>query len=185
MYEALLFLAEGFEEIEAIAPLDILRRGNVKVSSVSLTNNHQVTGSHQITITADKIWDEANPSPGTMLILPGGPGVANYKTHSQLLGLLKSHHQNGGKIAAICGAPTLLGELGLLAGKTATCYPALQGQLKAAEIVNQNVITHGNITTSKSAATSIDFALELLRIIKGSQAAADVAQAIVQKEAIQ
>jgi 4-methyl-5(b-hydroxyethyl)-thiazole monophosphate biosynthesis len=173
--EAIIFLTNGFEEIEAIAALDILRRGGVKAASVSLTGETEVTGSHDITVKADMLFGELKDTAGAMLILPGGPGTANYKNHDGLLELLKSHHSKGGKIAAICAAPTVLGMLGILADKTAVCYPTLEAQLNAAHIGKGTTVSDGNITTSKCPATSIEFGLELLRIIKGGSEAAKIA----------
>jgi len=175
MYEALLFLIDGFEEIEAITTLDVLRRGGVYAASVSLTGKRYVTGSHGITVLTDLIFDELKDVSHTMLILPGGPGVTGLFKHEILLELLRLHNSDGGKIAAICAAPTVLGELGILKDKTAVCYPAVEANLKAKKIGDTSTVTDGNITTSKSAGTTIDFALELVRIIKGTPEAAEVA----------
>jgi 4-methyl-5(b-hydroxyethyl)-thiazole monophosphate biosynthesis len=114
-----------------------------------------------------------------MLVLPGGPGTANYKNHEPLLNLLRKHNADGGKIAAICAAPTVLGMLGLLSDKTAVCYPSCEPQLNAAKISEKITVTDKNITTSKGPATSAEFALELVRIIKGGPKAAEIAKAIL------
>lgn len=179
MCEAILFLTDGFEEIEAIATLDVLRRGGVNAVSVSVTGKHEVTGRCGIKVVADLIFDQMDDPAGAMLILPGGPGTENFKTHELLLELLRMHNADGGKIAAICAAPTVLGMLGLLSGKTAVCYPAMENQLFAAKIGQTSTVTDGNITTSKGPATSVDFALELLRIIKGDSKAAMVAEGML------
>jgi len=179
MYEAIIFLIEGFEEIEAITTLDILRRGGVNAVSVSLTGEHVVKGSRNISVTADLIFDELDDPSYAMLILPGGPGTANYKNHELLLELLRIHNSKGYRIAAICAAPTIFGMLGFLSDKTAVCYPSLESQLNAAKISQAPTFTDGNITTSKGPATSIGFALELVRIIKGEPEAAGVAEAIL------
>jgi len=168
MYEAIIFLTNGFEEIEAVAVIDILRRGGVNAVSVSLTGETEVTGSHNITVKADILFEDLKCTKEAVLILPGGPGTANYKNHAGLLELLKNHHSQCGKTAAICAAPTVLGMLGFLADKTAVCYPTLESQLGAAKISEGTTVTDGNITTSKCPATSIEFGLEILRIIKGS-----------------
>jgi 4-methyl-5(b-hydroxyethyl)-thiazole monophosphate biosynthesis len=178
MYEAILFLTDGFEEIEAIVTLDILRRGGVNVVSVSLTGKHEVTGSHDITVKADLILDELDDNACAILILPGGPGVANYKKHELLLELLRLHHDEGWHIAAICAAPTILGKLGMLSDKAAVCYPSVQDVLYAGKIVNTSTVTDRNITTSMAAGTAFDFALELVRIIKGDAEADNVAEVI-------
>ncbi|MCL1877305.1 MAG: DJ-1/PfpI family protein, partial [Defluviitaleaceae bacterium] len=107
------------------------------------------------------------------------PGTANYKKHEPLLDLLRRHNENGGKFAAICAAPTVLGMLGILADRVAVCYPALRDDLGAAHFGQASTITDANVTTSKGPATSIDFALEILRIIKDDRKAADIAEAML------
>jgi 4-methyl-5(b-hydroxyethyl)-thiazole monophosphate biosynthesis len=179
MYEAVIFLTDGFEEIEAVATIDILRRGAVKTASVSLTGKKEVLGSRGVVVRADLILDGLHDLSGAVLILPGGPGVANLKKHELLLELLRIHNNEGGKIAAICAAPTILGMLGFLSDKTAVCYPSMENQLNAAEISSATTVTDKNITTSKGPATSIEFALEILRIIKGDLEAAKVAEGML------
>ena len=170
MYEAAVFLAEGFEEIEALSVIDILRRGCCEVISVSLTGGAYVTGSRAITVKADTAFEAFSQTPvpsEAALILPGGPGTANLKTHSPLRALLKQHNAAGGRIAAICAAPSVLGALGLLNGKKAVCYPGFEPELEGALIGENAVETDGNITTSKGPLTAAVFAFELLRILKG------------------
>lgn len=180
MYEAIIFLIDGFEEIEAITTLDILRRAEVSAVSVSLTGRRDITGAHGIIVQADLLFDELHSTKNTMLILPGGgPGTAALHKHEILHELLRLHHHDGEKIAAICAAPTILGELGILSDKTAVCYPSVKDNLKAARHGETSTITDGNITTSKSAGTTPDFALELVRIIKGDQEAAKVAEGML------
>jgi len=176
-YEAIVFLVDGFEEIEAIATLDILRRGGVEAASVSLMGRRAVKGSREITIMADMILDDLHDTTGTMLILPGGPGTKNYKTHELLHELLRMHNGDGGRIAAICAAPTVLDALGLLKNKTAVCYPTLD--MYSPKPGKSNVVTDGNITTSKGPATTIEFALELVRLLKGMEKAAEVSTALL------
>jgi len=177
-YDVIVFLPEGFEEIEAVTTIDILRRGGVNTLSVSLTDRLSVTGSHDITVTADALFDDLNTTDvtGTMLILPGGPGTVNYKEHLSLMNLIKTHGNNGGLLAAICAAPTVLGHLGLLKDKTAVCYPGMESQLGATKIGETNVITYQNITTSKGPATSTAFAIQLVSILKGAETARKVAK---------
>ena len=179
MYDAILFLIDGFEEIEALAPLDILRRGGVHVVSVSLMGKLDVAGARDITVMADMLFDDLEDTAEAMLILPGGPGVPNYKNHKPFLDMLKKHSAKGGHLAAICAAPTILGMLGLLKDKSAVCHPTKEGELNAARLSYDNVLTDGNITTSRAAGTSLAFGLELLRILKGPEKAAEVAAAMV------
>lgn len=178
-YEAVVFLTDGFEEIEAISVLDVLRRGGVKVVSVSLTGKLEVMGKHLITVKADKILDNMHDTNGTILVLPGGPGYIRLRKHELLMELLETHNADGGKIAAICAAPTILSDIGLLADKTAVCYPTMESQLQAAGISEATTVTDGNITTSRGPATSIEFGLEILRIIKGDSEAAKVKDAML------
>ena len=186
MYDALIFLTDGFEEIEALTPLDILRRGGCRVSSVSLTGAEWVTGSHDITMKADIAFEALTASGGgdttadTFLILPGGPGTANYKKHEPLLAMLAAAHAAGGPVAAICAAPSVLGMLGILKGKTAVSYPSAEPELTGAVIGRGAVEKDGNIITSKSAATSLLFALEILQAIKGDETADTVRNQILE-----
>jgi 4-methyl-5(b-hydroxyethyl)-thiazole monophosphate biosynthesis len=179
MYEAILFFVVGFEEIEAVATLDILRRGGVNAVSVSLTGVREVKGSRGITVVADMIFDDLRDHAYAMLILPGGPGTENYKNHELFLELLRLHHSKGYRLAAICAAPTIFGMLGFLTDKTCVCYPTCEPNLNAAKIGSTAVVTDGNITTSRGPATTIDFALELVRIIKGDPEAAAIAEGIL------
>ena len=177
MTEAILFLPDGFEEIEAITPLDILRRADIDVTSVSLIDDIDVLGSHGICVEADIMFDEIEYTKETMLILPGGPGVTHYRVHDKLISLLTKHNAAGGHIAAICAAPSFLGGLDMLKNKKATCHPSVETALGAKELRNENVVTDGNITTARAAGASTAFALELVRIIKGEDVAQEVAKA--------
>jgi len=178
-YEALLFLVDGFEEIEAIAPLDILRRGGVSIASVSLMGKLDVMGSRNIKIQADMLFEEIETTSGMMLILPGGPGTASYKKHDSLLEMLKNHNAKGDHLAAICAAPTILGMLDLLRNKSAVCHPSKEDELKAAQLLKEDVFTDGNITTSRAAGTSVAFGLHLLGLLKGDAVKQEVAKAIL------
>jgi 4-methyl-5(b-hydroxyethyl)-thiazole monophosphate biosynthesis len=171
MYEALVFLVDGFEEVEALATVDILRRGGVNTATVSLTGSHEVTGSHAIPVLADKLFPDFEMAMATMLILPGGPGTPKYKQHKEFLQLIKTHHEMGGRISAICAAPSILGMLGLLEGKKACCYPGFETELMGAVINNEPVITDGNIITGQSAGASLLFGLAVLSAIKGEEIA--------------
>jgi 4-methyl-5(b-hydroxyethyl)-thiazole monophosphate biosynthesis len=182
MYDALLFLTDGFEEIEALATLDILRRGGCGVPSVSLTGSESVTGRGFVTVKADMLFGPELKNvlePETFLIIPGGPGVAGLKRHGPFLDLVKAHHKSGGNLAAICAGPTVLGMLGILEGKTAVCYPGHEGELSGAKIGTGDVETDGNIITSKAAGTTFKFALEILKHIKGAETAEKVRESIL------
>lgn len=175
----LLFLAEGFEEIEAVAPIDIFRRADVKVTTVSVASDKIVTGAHGIAIVADKLFEEIDLSGENLLFLPGGmPGTTNLDKHEGLRNLILSHAENGKSIAAICAAPSILGKLDLLKGKEAICYPGFEGQLSGAEISESAVVKSGSIYTAKAAGVAIDFALRIVEDIKGVEVAQKIAKAI-------
>jgi len=171
--EALIFLIDGFEEIEAVATIDILRRGGVYVRSVSLTGKRTVIGKHKIAVISDYLFDEVDFENTLMLILPGGTVEIN--EHEGLKRQILNFAEKGKLIAAICAAPMVLGGLGLLKGKKTTCYPGFEKYLIDAEIVETPVVVDGNITTARAAGFTYDFALELLKQLKGKDVADDVA----------
>lgn len=162
-----LFLAEGFEEIEALTVVDILRRANLEIETVSISNNNIVKGSHNIEIKADKIFNEIDTSNIQMAILPGGmPGATNLYNHSGLKQLLLKLNDSNTLIAAICAAPFVLGQFGILKGKKAICYPGFEDKLIDAKIVNENVVVDKNVITSKGPGTAIEFALKIVETLK-------------------
>jgi len=167
---ALVFLTKGFEEIEALATVDILRRGGVNVNTVSLDEDGLVEGAHKVMVLADsmfeKIWGEYD-----MLILPGGPGYSNYFQHEGLKKLILEHHAAGRLIAAICAAPTYLASLGLLEGKTAVCFPGMEDGMKGAIPGSKTVEQDGNIITSKCPVTALAFGLYLVEALMGKECA--------------
>jgi 4-methyl-5(b-hydroxyethyl)-thiazole monophosphate biosynthesis len=169
---ALVFLVEGFEEIEAVTIINVLRRGGVEAKVVSLTGKREVEGGRGITVLADTTLDGLDSIDNSILVLPGGPGTHNYMKHEIFLELIKMHNADGGHIAAICAAPTVLGQLGLLRDKAAVCFPSpfLLDKLNAREVPAVSTITDGNTTTANGPAASLDFALEVLRIATGDVA---------------
>jgi len=186
MTEAFVFLNEGFEEIEALTVLNILRRGGVEVESVSLTDNIIVKGGKGISVQADRLFSNSSvngsmvnksESANLMLIMPGGPGTKNYYNCDGFETLIKNHCSNGGCIAAICAAPTVLDKWGLLDNKTAVCYPSLE--LQNAKTGNNPVEVDGNIITSKGPATSIAFALEILNILRSQEKADEISRQLL------
>ena len=177
MKEVLIFLATGFEEIEALATIDILRRGGVNVQSVSLTGEKTVTGGHQISVLADCLFEEINFSDAQMLILPGGTIKIN--EHDGLKQAVLAFANLGKPIAAICAAPMMLGGLGLLQNKKATCYPGFEKHLVGARLTELSVVVDGHITTSMAAGYTIEFALELLSQLKGKETADDIERKVL------
>ena len=139
-------LADGFEEIEALTVVDILRRDNIITETVSITKDRQVVGAHMIPVIADKVISEIKLSEAALLVLPGGmPGTLNLKDCKPLMDMVKEFNATNRRLAAICAAPTVFGELGILEGKKAVCYPGMEGQLKGATVLKDEVVTDGNI----------------------------------------
>lgn len=180
MKECYVFLADGFEEIEALTVVDILRRDNIVVKTVSITDNREVKGSHDICVKADKTLSQIQANDAAILILPGGmPGTLNLKECEPLMDMVRQFADTNRRIAAICAAPTVLGDLGLLEGKKACCYPGMEDQLKGAKVSKDDVVTDGNITTSRGVGTAIPFALELVRIFDSETEAGALKRKIV------
>lgn len=174
-----IFLADGFEEVEAFTVVDILRRAGARIDMVSVTKDLAVRSSHGVEVKADKLFEEADRD-ADLLVLPGGmPGTLSLKAHEGLAGLLKEFYGEGKYIAAICAAPTVFGSLGFLEGRRATCYPSMEDGLIGAEKVTDPVVADGNVITSRGVGTAIPFALVLVEILLGKNKAEEVKQAIV------
>ena len=174
-----LFLAEGFEEIEAIAPIDIFRRAGLAVTTISITNEKAVTGAHGITVLANDLFDNQTFSPDSLLFLPGGiPGTTNLDNHEGLKNLLKSRAGKSGKIAAICAAPSILGKLGMLSDSEAICYPGYENQLENAIISGKDIVLTKNIYTAKAAGVAPEFALSIVSELKGAEIADTIRKAM-------
>lgn len=180
MAQACIFLATGYEEVEMLTVVDMLRRAKISIDMVSITDQKEVTSSHNVTITADKTLSEVNFDEAEMLILPGGiPGTPNLRACEPLCKKLKEFAANGKKVAAVCAAPTVLGELGILAGKKATCYPSFADKLAAGDYVKQPVVTDGNVITSRGMGTCIEFAGAIIEALKDKATADAVKEAII------
>ena len=169
-----LFLDNGFEEIEALTTVDLLRRANIELTTVSMTGEKHVTGAHQITVHADKLFDDCKFADAQMLILPGGP--THLDSHKSLCDLLIKHNAEGKLIAAICAAPSVLGKLGLLEGKQATCYPGFESFL-GESYIGGLVVESKNIITAKGPGLSSDFAFCIIEHLAGSEVADAVYEA--------
>ncbi len=169
-----IFLTTGFEEIEAIGTIDILRRGEINVKSVSLESSKQVSSSRKVPVIADLMFDEVDFSNAEMLIIPGG--TVRYNDHEGLKKQVLAFAGNGGKVAAICAAPMVLGGLGLLKGKNATAYPGFEQYLDGAEFVKTAVVVDGDIITGRGPGLTMDFALKLVEILKGKEVSKQVAK---------
>lgn len=178
MTQALLFLTDGFEEIEALATVDVLRRAEISVQTVSLTGKPIVTGAHQVPVTADCLFEQAEFAAAKMLILPGG--TTKIDEHDGLKQQVKDFLNNDKPVAAICAAPMVLGGLGLLAGKKATCYPGFEQYLQGADLhTDQAVVVDGNIITGRGPGLALDFALQLVETLSGTSRRDEVAQGLL------
>lgn len=161
-----LFLAEGFEECEALIPLDILRRANVEIKTIGVTGK-TVCGSHNVPFVCDEEIENIEFSSDiSAIILPGGmPGTLNLKANKKLENLILEANNSGLIIAAICAAPLILGNLGLLEDRNAVCYPGFEDELIGAQISEKSVTKDGNIITAKGVGAAFDFGFEILNAI--------------------
>lgn len=177
-----LFLADGFEEIEGLTVVDLLRRAGADIQTVSVTGNRMITGSHNICVMSDVLFEDADFSDDDMFVLPGGmPGTLNLKAYKPLCGLLDTAYKAGKYVAAICAAPTVLGSLGMLKGRKATCYPSpdLQAQLSCAEYLEVPVVTDGHVITSRGMGTAIDFSAVLIEKLFDCETAQKILESII------
>ncbi len=158
------FLANGFEDIEALATVDILRRGGVDIKTVSVTGSEFVESAHGVTIKADMLFESVESfDDAEMLLLPGGlPGATNLNEHQGLRDLLLNHNAKGKRIGAICAAPLVLGSLGIVKGKRATCYPGFEKYLEGAEYTHELFTIDGNIITGEGPAATLPYAYRIL-----------------------
>lgn len=175
---AYVFLADGFEETEAIAPIDILRRSGLSVTTVSIMGRKMVNGSHGIPVEADALFEECDYSNATMLVLPGGmPGTRNLGAHKGLCSLLGEASKKGNVVlGAICAAPSVFGNLGLLNGQQATCFPGFEGELLGAIVKSDPVVVSNQYVTSRGAGTALNFGLALAAQVMGADFAANLAK---------
>lgn len=180
MKKTYLFLAEGFEEVEALTVVDLLRRAEIACTMVSVTGECKVTGSHGITVLADRLFEDGTLSDADMLILPGGfPGYKNLAAHTGLKDLLFSYNTQEKFIAAICGAPSVLGAYGLLKGRMATCYPGMEAQLPDATCIKKKVVEDGHIITSRGVGTALDFAVAIIEKLAGLNQGCKIAESVL------
>lgn len=182
MKDSFVFLAEGFEEIEALTVIDLLRRAVLPVKTVSITTALQVTGAHGVTVKADLLFDNTLFTDAAWLILPGGmPGASNLYEFAPLQGLLKSQTlSKDGRIAAICAAPAVvLGQLGLLKDEEATCYPGFENMLEGAKVIDAPVVVSGRFVLGNGPANAMEWALAIISETLGSQEALKVANGLL------
>lgn len=179
MKKSFLFLAEGFEEIEALATVDVLRRAQLDVTVVSIYDKKDVAGAHGVKVVADAAFGECDFEGADWLILPGGlPGADNLLACRPLADLLKKHHAENGRIAAICASPgVVLSPLGIVEGRNATAYPGFEDKLKAggANPTGQRITVDGNIITGNGPSSAVPFALAVVEHTVGRAVADQVA----------
>ena len=179
MAKVYVFLANGFEDVEALIPVDVLRRGGVEVVTVSIVPDSQVVETaHNVQIVADAMIEDCNFGDADLLLLPGGmPGASNLYAHETVCQAVRSQAAAGKKIAAICAAPAVvLAQLGVLDGKQATCYPGFEHLLTKAQYTADLVTVDGNITTAEGPAAAFPFAYELLSQLVNREVSDQIAE---------
>lgn len=167
-----MFLAEGFEETEALVPLDLLLRAGADIKTVSINGQKNVTGAHNITVKADILAEETDLSDCDGLILPGGgKGTENLYASETVKNAVKQAYDSGKAVCAICAAPTVLGRMGLLKDKTAVCFPGMEDMLYCEKVADTPVARDGNIITARGMGVSYDFGLEITAYFYGKETA--------------
>ncbi len=178
--KAAVFLADGFEEVEALAPIDMLRRAGAEVTTVSIKDSLDINASHNIVIRADKLFDEVDFGGMDMFILPGGGlGTENLENCDKLLELLKKADAEEKFISAICAAPRVLGRLGLLKGRRATCYPGNDKYLEGADYCPQEkAVTDGRFVTARGMGAAVEFGSAVIAQLYGAEKASEIEKQI-------
>ena len=170
MEKTAIMIANGCEEIEALTVVDLLRRAGIGIDMISITSEKRVTGSHGICFETDLTADEFDPASYDGVILPGGmPGTIHLGECELLCSWLQKFAAEGKRLAAICAAPSVLGQLGLLKGKKATCYPGFEEQLTGADVRSDGVVTDGLVTTAKGLGVALALGLELVKLLQGAE----------------
>lgn len=174
------FLAGGFEEIEALTVVDICRRAGITVEMVSAERDRIVEGSHGISVCADVLFEEVDFGSLDMLVLPGGmPGTRNLEAHQGLMEQVDAFYKEGKYVAAICAAPTVLGHRGILKGRKACCYPGMEGELEGAEVTYDPVAISDHVITARGMGCAIPFGLAITSVFCGKNRAEELAKGIV------
>lgn len=183
MSKICVFLAEGMEEIEALTVVDICRRAQIDIKTVSITNEPMVTSSHGIKVQADMVFSEVDFEEVDMIVLPGGmPGTLNLEACEPLMKKVEEFDEMGKYIAAICAAPSILGHKGMLKGRNVCCYPSFEEQLTGALVSKNPVEASAHIITSRGMGTAIDFALRIVTCMKGQPCADSIKEAIIYQQ---
>ena len=177
-----IFMADGCEEIEGLAVVDVLRRAKMDIITISVNKTNTVKGSHNITFLTDTVFEDVNFEELDGIILPGGmPGTINLGDHEGVVSQVKTFAAAGKLVCAICAAPSVLGAAGILKGKKATCHPEFEEKLTGAEPLTDNVVTDGNVITSRGMGTAIDFGLAIVSYFNDQSVVDDVKLHLVYK----
>ncbi len=172
------FLTEGFETVEALGTVDLLRRAKIEVVTVSTIGKKMVTTSNGISVIADALFEECNYSDGDMIFLPGGPGTPNLLKCSDLEKVVIEYNEQKKYIGAICAAPSVLGNYGILQGKHVTCYPGYENQLKGAECTGEATVVDGHIITGKGMGKTIETGLAIIETLLDKETADSIRASI-------
>ena len=184
MKTSFIFLADGFEEVEALTCVDVMRRAGMPVVTVSINPGLEVTGAHGVKVLADSLWEDNDYSDAEWLVLPGGvPGAPNLAAHEALCDELVAQDERGGKVAAICASPAVvLGQLGILQGRKAVCYPGLEDSVEGVNWCDGQVAVDGHVVTGNGPAAATAFALMLVEQTVGADKAAEVAAGMLYRQ---
>ena len=180
MSKTAIFFATGYEEIEALTVVDILRRAGEEIAMVSVTDERRVASSHGVEVTMDKVLSEVNFDETDVIVLPGGmPGTKNLEACAALMEQVDAFVQAGKTVAAVCAAPSILGHRGHLNGKKACSFPDMESQLEGAEVLREPAVIDGNIITGRGMGAAIPFGLAILEKLQGKEAAEAMGRKIV------
>lgn len=185
MSKVTVFIADGTEEVECLTIVDLLRRAGIEVRLVSIMETEKIVSSHKVTIIADGQFDTEDYSDSDMLFIPGGmPGVTNMLAHEGLKDLIKRFNAEGKRLGAVCAGPSVLGQAGVLEGKKATCFPGWEDKFVCGEYTGALVQTDGLVITGRGLGACIEEGLEIIRILKGEETAADIKRRIQHPDTI-
>ena len=182
MKKIAIFFGTGYEEIEALTVVDLCRRAGIDISMVSISEEKKATGSHNITVEMDQIFEEVDFASLDMIVLPGGmPGTKNLEAHQGLMEQVDAFYRAGKYVAAICAAPSIFGHRGIVKGRKACCYPGFEADMEGAEVCCDSVCISDNVITSRGMGCAIDFALAIITVLCGSEVAEEKAKSIIYK----
>ena len=180
MSKTAIFFATGYEEIEALTVVDILRRAGEEIAMVSITDERRVASSHGVEVTMDKVFSEVNFDETDVIVLPGGmPGTKNLEACEALMEQVDAFVKAGKTVAAVCAAPSILGHRGHLKGKKACSFPTMESQLEGADVKQEPAVIDGNIITGRGMGAAIPFGLAILEKLQGKEAADAMGKKIV------